>query len=95
MLTMDRGEYDRYFEDMLLQLNPAELFESLGESAVLLCWESPNVWCHRRRVAEWFESSLGVIVGEYGFAHDSLLPYRDLPEKPTRRRNDSMDMRAD
>ena len=37
---------------MLPALDPRQLYEELGDGAVLLCYESPNVWCHRRAVAE-------------------------------------------
>lgn len=81
MLKMPRDLYDRYLDDMLAQLDPGEVYQKLHHNAVLLCWEAPNVWCHRRRIAEWFEKRLDVVVVEYGFARDSILPYQELPAK--------------
>ena len=51
MLKMSPAEYDRLYEEILAKLDPAELFESLGHDAVLICWERPNTRCHRRRAS--------------------------------------------
>lgn len=83
MLRMPREEYDRHYEQILGRLDPKEVFEALGERAVLLCWEAANVWCHRRRVAEWLEDNLGIVVVEYGFRRAEMIPYADLPAKAT------------
>jgi hypothetical protein len=62
-------------------LDPRELYEALGEEAVLLCWEKPGEGCHRRLVAEWFEASLGVVVPEWGVPREQTPAYRDTPWK--------------
>lgn len=67
MLKMSNDQYDPRYDRQLRSLNPRELYESLGENAVLLCWEAPGIDCHRRNVAEWFEFHLGVVVPELGF----------------------------
>ena len=36
-------------------LDAKQVAEELGPDAILLCWESFNVLCHRRLVAEWLE----------------------------------------
>lgn len=84
MLDMARPDYDRAFQEILDGLNPGELYEQLGDNAVLLCWESPGIWCHRRLVAEWFEDALGIVVPEFGFARDATPCYQDLPAKDRR-----------
>jgi len=81
MLSMTRADYDARFEEILTKLHPQSLFEQLGENTVLLCFETPNTWCHRRRVAEWFEQNLGIVVPEVGFERSECLPYVALPEK--------------
>jgi hypothetical protein len=81
MLKMGREDFDRHYEEILATLNAQEIYESLGDNAVLLCWESPNIYCHRRRVAEWLEASLGIVVPEFGFERAEILPYAELPEK--------------
>lgn len=77
MLKMPREDYDRLFWQHLNKLNAVEIYHSLGENAVLLCYEKHNDWCHRRMVAEWFEQQLGIVVPEYGFDRSETLPYRE------------------
>jgi hypothetical protein len=55
---------ERYFEEILLPLNPQEVLDDLGRYSVLLCWESPDKFCHRRIVAKWLEDSLNIKVPE-------------------------------
>jgi hypothetical protein len=71
---MTAPEYDAAFARMLARLDPRALYEALGESAVLLCWEAPGLRCHRRFVAEWFERSLGVAVPELPHREGGLNP---------------------
>ena len=64
---IDEEEYTRSFrEEVLSKLDPARVYADLGEDAILLCWEKPGAFCHRRLVAEWFEKELGVSVPEVG-----------------------------
>jgi len=84
MLKMAREDYDREFDFILARLDPEEVYRELvalgGENAILLCWEKPNAWCHRRRIAEWFENSLvGVEITEYGFERSQIYPYSGPP----------------
>jgi hypothetical protein len=85
MLTLPREEYDRQFDAILDSLEAQQVYEELGENAVLLCWEAPGFWCHRRRVAEWFEERLGVSVPECGIAREDSLPYVEMPEAPKKK----------
>ena len=64
MLKMDEEEYRRKYQLILDRLNPRRVYEDLGEEAVLLCWEQPGEFCHRRLVAAWLEEALGVTVPE-------------------------------
>ncbi len=58
-------QYDKVFKEQILgRLAPRKVYEELGEDAVLLCFEAPGEYCHRRVVAEWLEKSLGVRVSE-------------------------------
>lgn len=82
MLKLSREEYDDQFDAILEKLDAQEVFDELGENAVLLCWEAAGFWCHRRRVAEWLETALGISIPELGFARDECAPYRELPEAP-------------
>jgi len=61
----DEEFYTRhYYEEVLNLLDPKEVYEELGESAVLLCWENKDKFCHRHIVAEWLINSLGIEIGE-------------------------------
>src|SRR5262245_66014916 len=63
MLKLKRAEYDVEFAAILARLDPRELYDALGENAVLLCFEGPNTnYCQRRAVAAWFEQCLGYAV---------------------------------
>jgi len=53
-----------YHEQVLAHLDPATVYRELGEKAILLCWESPGKFCHRRVVAEWLEKALNIKVDE-------------------------------
>ncbi len=63
--TQDHDFYRKYYYlEVLKPLNPQQVYEELGENAVLLCWELPGEFCHRRLVAKWMEHELGVLVPE-------------------------------
>ena len=54
----------RYKKEVLDQLDPRQVYDDLGPDAILLCWEAPGEFCHRRLVAEWLQENLGGIVSE-------------------------------
>lgn len=61
----DREEYTRrYRREVLAKLDPWQVYQDLGPDAILLCWEAPGEFCHRRLVAEWLEEHLGIQVPE-------------------------------
>ncbi len=88
----DEKEYvRRYKYEVLDRLDPAQVLKELGEDAVLLCWEKPGEFCHRRIVAEWLEGELGIEVPELGvrilgkkrkFLQDGSLENRSGDAKP-------------
>ena len=55
---------------MLNNLNPQEVYNKLGDNAVLLCYEKyadieqGKTFCHRHIVAKWLKEKLGVEVKE-------------------------------
>lgn len=68
--SVGRNDYCRRFAAQLADLDPASVWRSLEEIAgaaepVLLCWERPGQFCHRRLVADWFHDHLGETVVEY------------------------------
>ena len=63
---VDETEYaTEYRQDVLGKLDPVKAAAELGSDAVLLCWEAPGKFCHRRLVAAWLEEALGIEVPEY------------------------------
>lgn len=53
-----------YTSQILARLNPHEPVNKL-DNAILLCWERPEKFCHRRLVAEWLEQTTGHEVPEF------------------------------
>lgn len=67
----NQNEYiDKFYNKVLKSLNPKEIYNSLGENAVLLCFEKPTDFCHRFLVAGWLEINLGIEIVELGFEND-------------------------
>lgn len=58
---------EHYYKDVLDKLDPKQVYEELGEDAVLLCWEKSG-FCHRFLVARWLEIELGIEITEYSNA---------------------------
>ena len=53
-----------YREQVLSKLNPKEVFEELGDDAVLLCFEKPGNFCHRHLATDWLEDNLNILIEE-------------------------------
>jgi hypothetical protein len=63
--TGDSQKYtDRYFREVLNTLDPRKVYSDLGRDAILLCYEKPNVFCHRHLVAGWLMSALKIHIME-------------------------------
>ena len=54
----------QYRERVLSKLDPQKIYDTL-KGQVLLCWENPGEFCHRRIVAKWIEENLGIEVPEW------------------------------
>ena len=79
-----RDRYDQAFELILQKLDPQQVWNDLHEMVapaepILLCFEAPPLWCHRRMVAEWLEDRLGVTIPELGIARSLTPLYRNMP----------------
>ncbi len=64
---------EKYYETVLSQLNPNEVITDLskfGANVVLLCYETPEKFCHRHLAADWLNKNTGADIIEY-----------ELPEK--------------
>jgi hypothetical protein len=68
MLQMDTPTYARLFEEILRKADARAIADKWGPDAVFLCWERPGAACHRRAVAEFLETQLGIDVPEWGAA---------------------------
>jgi hypothetical protein len=73
--------FDREYRKQLESLDAKQVAEELGPDAILLCWESFNVRCHRRLVAEWLEEKLGIVVPELGHERAQSIPFSEQPSK--------------
>src|SRR5207249_4653957 len=73
--------FDREYRKQLDSLDAKQVAEDLGPDAILLCWESFNVRCHRRLVAEWLEEKLGIVVPELGHERGESMPFGEQPSK--------------
>lgn len=62
----------RFYEEVLSKLDAQEVFDKLGERSILICYEKPGDFCHRRLVARWLETELGIVVPEYVEQHSLL-----------------------
>ena len=55
-----------YKAQVLDKLDPHKIIKDLGgDNFLLLCWEDPGVFCHRRVVAAWMQKEAGVLVEEF------------------------------
>jgi hypothetical protein len=64
--TISQEEYTyRYNNEVLAKLDPFDVIDIIGNDAILLCWEGPGKFCHRRLVAKWLEDSIGIEIPEY------------------------------
>ena len=56
---------NRFHKIVLSKLDPEKIAEQC-DGKILLCWEGPGKFCHRRIVARWLETELGILVPEWG-----------------------------
>src|SRR5712691_9790245 len=73
--------FDREYRKQLDSLDAKQVAEDLGPDAILVCWESFNVKCHRRLVAEWLEEKLEIVVAELDHERVESLPFTEQPSK--------------
>ena len=67
---LSKEDYELRFQlEVLSKLNAKDVFEKItkqcGNDVVLLCYENPGDFCHRRLVANWLESELFILVPEW------------------------------
>jgi hypothetical protein len=55
-----------YRAQVLDKLDPHKIIRDLGgDNFIMLCWEDPGVFCHRRVVAAWMEKATGIKIEEF------------------------------
>ena len=54
-----------YRAQVLDKLDPMHVIRDLGgDNFILLCWEAPGEFCHRRVVAAWLRKETGILIEE-------------------------------
>lgn len=62
---IDEEEFERrYRKNTLSKLNAEDIYKRFRNS-VLLCWEPPGTFCHRRIIASWIQEEIGIEVPEW------------------------------
>lgn len=62
--VIDKKQYVQIYKaEVLDKLDPFEVAVTLGEGAVLLCWEGSAKFCHRHEIANWLNSN-GIVCEE-------------------------------
>lgn len=70
---LTQKEYEKlYRENTLGKLDPQTILSMFNKN-VLLCWEDPGEFCHRRIVAKWIQESIGIEVPEWNYKDEKLL----------------------
>lgn len=53
-----------YISEVLNKLDAEEVYQELGDDAILVCWEGEGKFCHRHIVTAWFMHFLKVKIEE-------------------------------
>ena len=70
---INKIEYEhRYREEVLGKLDAGYIYITLKNN-VLLCWEQPGEFCHRRIIANWIFEELGYDVPEWNTKDDAVI----------------------
>lgn len=62
---IDNDQYVKlYYETVLNKIDAQKLYNKLGDDAVLLCYESPEKFCHRHLIADYFNEKINIEIKE-------------------------------
>ena len=63
----NQRKYTREYVDLLRarNVNADKLIDFLPDGAILLCYEKPGDFCHRRLLADWVERHTGFVIPEW------------------------------
>lgn len=75
MLSMNDEEYKKAYREILRKVDVNKLLVKIqvlskGKDVALLCFEKPDVFCHRHLLAEWIQKSVGIEVTEWGVSRN-------------------------
>ena len=70
---------EHYYNEVLKNIDINSLINSLGENPILLCYESPEKFCHRHIVAFYLET-LGYETKEIMIDNKENISYLERPE---------------
>lgn len=64
---ISKEEYaDRYIRLLMgREIDPMGIAHNFPDGMILLCYEQPGKFCHRRVLADWVERETGVIIPEW------------------------------
>lgn len=65
--SITQQEYTTRYVQLLegREIDPMGIAHNLPEGTILLCYERPGDFCHRRVLAEWVEQTTGVKIPEW------------------------------
>ena len=66
---IDEMEYTSKYLDQLNELGVDRIIKMIqifGDNVVLLCWESPEKFCHRHILADYINKNSCVVIEEFG-----------------------------
>ena len=60
-------QYSKWYIDLILERhqNAQAVYNSIPHGTIMLCYEKPGEFCHRRVLAKWIEQELGHEVPEW------------------------------
>lgn len=73
---IDDMEYTSKYLDQLNELGVDKIIKMIqifGDNVVLLCWESPEKFCHRHILADYINKNSCVVVEEFGKEKETSL----------------------
>jgi hypothetical protein len=83
---------ERYCQEVLSKLDPKQVAAEL-EGRILLCHEKDSTHCHRRIVAEWLETALGISVPEMDYAEKKMPNLWDFVKTEEKAKDETLKMR--
>lgn len=99
----DQEKYEKMYREQILdKLDPLEVYNDLGEDAILLCYESyakcesGETFCHRHIVARWLEEELekqyGIIVEIPELEESDIVDLKKVKKKKTKQIEGQMEL---